>query len=168
MEELPITLQGAHTLVLGNGRIGSLLAAKLAALGAHVTVSARSPRDFARIEAAGHSSLHTRFLAGHLTGFDLVINTVPARVLGAAELAELPERCLLLDLASKPGGADGQKRRVRPAFSRAKKKASGCAGGFLRLSKNCVFEQPSIETTLSIEYSGVCVRPYGRTCRRFV
>ena len=95
MEELPITLQGAHTLVLGNGRIGSLLAAKLAALGAHVTVSARSPRDFARIEAAGHSSLHTRFLAGHLTGFDLVINTVPARVLGAAELAELPERCLL-------------------------------------------------------------------------
>ena len=106
MEELPITLQGAHTLVLGNGRIGSLLAAKLAALGAHVTVSARSPRDFARIEAAGHSSLHTRFLAGHLTGFDLVINTVPARVLGAAELAELPERCLILDLASKPGGID--------------------------------------------------------------
>ena len=30
------------------------------------------------------------------------------------------------------------------------------------------FEQPSIETTLLIEYSGVCARPYGRTCRRFV
>ena len=30
------------------------------------------------------------------------------------------------------------------------------------------FEQPSIETTLSIEYSGGCARPYGRTCRRFV
>ena len=34
--------------------------------------------------------------------------------------------------------------------------------------KTTFFEQPSIETTLSIEYSGVCVRPYGRTCRRFV
>ena len=30
------------------------------------------------------------------------------------------------------------------------------------------FEQPSIETTLSIEYSGGCARPYGHTCRRFV
>jgi len=29
------------------------------------------------------------------------------------------------------------------------------------------FEQPSIETTLLIEYSGVCARFYGRTCRRF-
>lgn len=26
----------------------------------------------------------------------------------------------------------------------------------------------SIESTLSIEYSGVCARPYGHTCRRFV
>ncbi len=30
------------------------------------------------------------------------------------------------------------------------------------------FEQPSIETTLSIEYSGGCARPYGHTCRRFM
>ena len=30
------------------------------------------------------------------------------------------------------------------------------------------FEQPSIETTLSIEDSGGCARPYGHTCRRFV
>ncbi|MGM9612725.1 MAG: NAD(P)-dependent oxidoreductase [Butyricicoccus sp.] len=118
MEELPITIQGARALVVGNGRIGSLLAAKLAALGAHVTVSARSPRDFARIEAAGHHSLHTRFLTGHLAAFDLVVNTVPARVLGAAELAELPEACLVLDLASKPGGADGKKMHVLSCISK--------------------------------------------------
>lgn len=113
MEELPITIQGARALVIGNGRIGSLLSGKLRALGADVTVSARSPRDFARIEAAGHHSLHTRFLTGHLADFDLVVNTVPARVLGASELAELPAACLVLDLASKPGGADASKRHVR-------------------------------------------------------
>lgn len=106
MEELPITLHGARVLVIGNGRIGSLLAGKLRALQAEVWVSARSPKDFARIEAAGHTSLHTNALAGHLAGFDLVVNTVPAQVLGMAELAELPEGCLVLDLASKPGGVD--------------------------------------------------------------
>ena len=113
MEELPITIQGARVLVLGNGRIGSLLSGKLRALGAEVTVSARSARDFARIETAGHRALHTRFLTGHLSGFDLVVNTVPARVLGASELAELPAACLILDLESKPGGADEAKRHVR-------------------------------------------------------
>lgn len=106
MEELPITIQGSHVLVLGYGRIGALLSAKLAALGADVTASARSARDFARIESAGHRRLHTRYLSGHLSDFDLVVNTVPACVLGAAELAELPSACLVLDLASKPGGVD--------------------------------------------------------------
>ena len=35
-----------------------------------------------------------------------MINTVPARVLGEAELAELRPDCLVIDLASKPGGVD--------------------------------------------------------------
>lgn len=106
MEELPITLHDARVLVIGNGRIGSILAAKLRALGSAVTVSARSASDFARIEAAGHHRMDTRHLGGQLAPFDLVINTVPARVLGAAELAELQTGCLILDLASKPGGVD--------------------------------------------------------------
>lgn len=106
MEELPITIQGARALVIGNGRIGRLLAGKLSCLGAAVSVSARSPRDFACIEAAALTALDTRALTGCLGAFDLVVNTVPARVLGAAELAELPADCLVIDLASKPGGVD--------------------------------------------------------------
>lgn len=121
MEELPITLQGARILVIGNGRIGGLLAAKLRALGSSVFVSARSARDFARIEAAGHQALDTRFLGGSLAEFDLVVNTVPARVLGASELAELPVSCLILDLASKPGGADGPIGLHSPPCAHAKK-----------------------------------------------
>lgn len=97
-------MQGARTLVIGNGRIGRLLSGKLSCLGADVTVSARSARDFAWIENSCHHVLDTRRLSGHLSGFDLVINTVPAKVLGAAELAELPAGCLIIDLASKPGG----------------------------------------------------------------
>jgi len=47
MRELPVTLWGAKCLVAGFGRIGKYLARSLAALGAHVTVSARKPSDFA-------------------------------------------------------------------------------------------------------------------------
>ncbi len=104
MEQTEYTLQGASCLVIGFGRIGSLLAHKLRALHANVTVSARSSRDMARIAADGMPALDTRRLAGSLSGFDLIFNTVPAPVLGTAELAELTPPCRIIDLASLPGG----------------------------------------------------------------
>ena len=104
MEQTSHTIQQAHCLVIGYGRIGALLAQKLHALDARVTVSARSPRDFARIETQGMQTMDTRHLAGQLAGFDIIFNTVPAPVLGAAELAGLTPPCLVIDLASMPGG----------------------------------------------------------------
>ena len=104
MEQTEHTLQGASCLVIGYGRIGALLAHKLHALDAAVTVSARSPRDFARIEADGMRALDTRSLAGRLSAFQLIFNTVPAPVLGSAELSSLSTGCLVIDLASLPGG----------------------------------------------------------------
>lgn len=106
MEELLITLHGARALVIGNGRIGKLLSQRLAGLGARVTVSARANADFAWISAVGLNALDTRALAGHLAQFDVIFNTVPSRVLGLAELAEAQADCLVIDLASKPGGVD--------------------------------------------------------------
>ena len=73
MEQTAFTLQNARCLVIGAGRIGMLLARKLYALDAQVTVSARCTRDFARIAAAGLHALDTRRLAGHLAGFDLIL-----------------------------------------------------------------------------------------------
>ena len=45
-------------------------------------------------------------LDGWLCGYDLVVNTVPAPVLGETELKDLRPDCLIIDLASKPGGVD--------------------------------------------------------------
>ena len=53
-----------------------------------------------------HRAEQTGQLAGWLCGYDLVVNTVPTLVLGEAELADLKPDCLVLDLASKPGGVD--------------------------------------------------------------
>lgn len=106
MEQLPITLNGARVLVIGYGRIGKLLAQRMAALGARVSVAARRYEHLAWARAMGYGAEHTSHLAGWLCGYDLVVNTVPARVLGQAELADLKPDCLVLDLASKPGGVD--------------------------------------------------------------
>ena len=89
MEQTAFTLQNARCLVIGAGRIGMLLARKLYALDAQVAVSARCTRDFARIAAAGLHALDTRRLAGHLAGFDLIFNTVPAPILTTDETALL-------------------------------------------------------------------------------
>ncbi len=106
MEELPTTLYGLRVLVIGFGRIGKILAHRLRGLGARVTVSARKYGDLAWIEAYGYTPEHTGQLTGWLGSYDLVINTVPARVLDVPQLMDLKEDCLVIDLASKPGGVD--------------------------------------------------------------
>lgn len=108
MEELPITIQGARTLVIGYGRLGRLAAHRLHGLGAKVSVSARKWSDLAWAEAYGYGVEQTDLLDSWLCGYDLIVNTVPARVLGEARLGELKDGCLVIDLASKPGGVDLQ------------------------------------------------------------
>ena len=106
LEELPITLHGSACLIIGFGRVGKVLAAYLRGLGANVTVAVRKYADRAWLRAYGYGSADTENLAASLNRFDLLINTVPARVLGQKELACLKRDCLCIDLASKPGGID--------------------------------------------------------------
>lgn len=103
MEQMPVTLCGMECLVLGYGRIGRLLAHRLSGLGARVTVTARKYSDLAWIGAFGWTPLRTGELAGKLARFGVVINTIPAPVLGRALLEELPTTCLCIDLASSQG-----------------------------------------------------------------
>ncbi len=106
MEEMPVTIHGSDCLVIGNGRIGKILASFLQGLGAKVTVAARKYSDFAWIYASGHEFLDTRYLEGNLSRFDVIFNTVPKLVLNEVRLMEVRKDCLIIDLASKPGGVD--------------------------------------------------------------
>lgn len=103
---LPGMLLGSRVLVIGFGRIGRLLARRLQGLGAEVAVSSRRPEDKAWCAALGYRALDTNALAGSLTGFGAVVNTVPAPVLGERLLRELPAGAMCLELASAPGGID--------------------------------------------------------------
>ncbi len=106
MEELPITLHGARALIVGFGRIGQALALRLQALGAKVTVAARSYDQRALARSMGLCTERLAGLAEWLCAYDLAVNTVPAPVLGVEELSALKEGALVIDLASKPGGVD--------------------------------------------------------------
>lgn len=97
------TLSGKRCLILGFGRIGKVLCNRLRGLGASVTAAARNPSDRAWIRALGYDALNTQYLAGRLDAFSVVYNTIPAPVLDAPLLRELPPDCFLMDLASKAG-----------------------------------------------------------------
>lgn len=103
MEKLPVTLWGSECLVLGYGRIGRLLAQRLHALGARVTVAARKYGARAWAEAFGWKAVPIDRLSGCLGNIQAVFNTAPSLILDSTLLAELPPDCLCMDLASKPG-----------------------------------------------------------------
>ncbi len=106
MAQLPVTIQGSCGLITGYGRIGSLLAGKLQLLGANITASARKDADLGRILAAGMGAEQTGHYRKGLDQYDYVVNTVPAPVFSTKDYAKLRPDCLLLELASSPGGFD--------------------------------------------------------------
>lgn len=102
IEHTSFSLLHQPALVLGAGRIGQLLALRLIALGARVTVAARRPESLALAEALGATAQFYEDVP--YRRFRLVFNTVPARVLTEERLKLFPEGTLLLELASAPGG----------------------------------------------------------------
>ena len=106
LSELPITLHGARVLLVGFGRLSRALAPRLQGLGARVCAAARSSHQRALAESMGLDTEGLDRLPDWLCVYDLVINTVPALVLGEKELAAMKEGVLVIDLASRPGGVD--------------------------------------------------------------
>ncbi len=106
MEELPVTLHECRVLILGFGRIGQALAVRLRGLGSEVTVAARRHEARALARSMGCRAEALRGVTEWLCSFDLVVNTIPAPVLGVEELSALKEGALVIDLASRPGGVD--------------------------------------------------------------
>ena len=106
MRETESTIRGSETLVLGFGRVARAVAALFHAAGARVRTAARRASDLASIAALGYEAVDIRALHGKLSGCGILVNTAPAPIMTAELLAELPKSCVVIDLASRPGGVD--------------------------------------------------------------
>ena len=106
MQRMERALLGSTCLITGYGRIGRALCARLCAMGAFVIVCARSEGQMQAAHAAGAHPVPLAQLPGAAGAADLILNTVPARVLGEEALRAVRPDALLLELASPPYGED--------------------------------------------------------------
>lgn len=103
IREYPGTINGAKCLITGFGRIGKNLAIILRGMGAEVFCAARKKADLMQMRAFGVQPLTYREISRR---FDLIFNTVPAKVLTSPVLMQQTRDTLIIELASAPGGTD--------------------------------------------------------------
>lgn len=108
LEKQPCTISGQNILILGMGRIAKSLIRILSGFGCSVTIAARKYSDLAWAEVYGCKALHISELLNSdaLSKSDIIFNTVPSMILNKALLKKCNVSCLMIDLASKPGGID--------------------------------------------------------------
>ena len=95
-------------------------------------VYARKPADRAKLKGLGYDVIAEADLASALSGFSLVFNTAPSLLLSREMTARCPD-CLLIDLASAPGGiAKDCGRRLIHALGLPAKVAPKTAACILR------------------------------------
>ena len=104
ISETSFSVYGSKVLITGYGRIGKILSRLCHAMGAKTYVAARKQSDLSWIQLSGCHPLRYDGLEDCLEEFDLVFNTVAAPVFGHRQLSRLRKDCLVIDLASVPGG----------------------------------------------------------------
>ena len=111
LSEYEGSVYGSKILVLGYGRIGKVLSADLRAMGADVTVAARKLSDRAQAGIMGLTAVD--YMQIEYADYDIVYNTVPAKVLDVFAIGSMREDVYIVDLASAPGGVDFSAARDR-------------------------------------------------------
>ena len=101
LNHIDFTLAGTRVLIAGCGKVGKHLARLLRALDADVSIYSADPAEQREI-----ASRYQPATLDDLSGYPIVVNTIPARVFDRARLATLGHEAILLDVASQPGGVD--------------------------------------------------------------
>ncbi|MBQ4159820.1 MAG: dipicolinate synthase subunit DpsA [Clostridia bacterium] len=100
------TVCSSKILILGYGRIGKFLAKILSGFSADITVAGR--RDDTRIwvTSSGYHYADIHDDKTYTGAFDVVFNTAPNPILTKERIMTLQKDCIIIDLASAPGGTD--------------------------------------------------------------
>ncbi len=106
IQESDITLHGSNALVLGYGRCGKILAKMLKGIGANVYVCARKVSDITYAKAYGCNTIKFSELEENVGNIDFIFNTIPKIIIDKEIIKNLKQSCIIIDLASAPGGTD--------------------------------------------------------------
>lgn len=111
MNRLSKTLWNSKIAVLGYGRIGRALSMRVHALGARVTVAARSASARAAAESDGMKSVELSAWLDSPEECSICFNTVPCQIVHD-ECAAAAGNTVFVDLASAPGGFTDEARSM--------------------------------------------------------
>lgn len=104
-----ITIENSHILLAGCGRCGTVIAKKLLALGAIVSIYDTRPLESVEFCSDKPFIVNTS-LENHLLRYgqcyDFIVNTVPKIIFTKELLKLVSDHALFLDIASSPGGID--------------------------------------------------------------
>ena len=106
IEETDITLHGNNMLVIGYGRIGTVLCRMLRGMGANVKAVVNSSQGAALAKSCGHEAIMYEEMDKHLNNADIIFNTVPEILLDRRNMKYIKKGTLVIDLASPPYGVD--------------------------------------------------------------
>lgn len=100
------SIYGQKIIVCGYGRCGKSVADLLAAMGAKVTILARSAKARQMARGNGHEAVDFSYGPEEVYGARTIINTVPAQVIREPMIQEMHKDTVIIDIASRPGGVD--------------------------------------------------------------
>lgn len=101
-----INIHNSKCLVLGYGRCGKVIAQKLKALDAHVTIADRSEEKLANGFSFGLETADIYNLEGTIDNFDFIFNTVPKLLIKKNIIDLMKKDVVIIDISSAPGGVD--------------------------------------------------------------
>ena len=102
----PMNFHKNHSVVLGYGKCGSVIADRLKGMHSIVTICARKEATRMEAEVLGFHTTDFEHLDQVLDKAYFIFNTVPAPVLPEELLKLLPPQAVIIDIASAPGGVD--------------------------------------------------------------
>lgn len=100
------SLKKSNILVLGYGRLGKVITHILKENHAKVTVATKPEMEQAIALVIADEVYDLNEINKYLPYFDVVINTIPVPIVNKDKLELLNKDCLIIDLASKPGGVN--------------------------------------------------------------
>lgn len=110
-----INLNQSSCLVLGFGRCGKAIYERLSALGARCSIGLRNATQ--KELPAEATTISLEDLPAHIRHYDFIFNTIPVKILGRDCIEKVRKDCIIIDIASKPGGTDFEACRERGIYA---------------------------------------------------